>query len=242
MLYLIGIGLGNEKDISFKGFRIVKKAKTVYLENYTSKMSCSKHDLERFYGREIIDVDRDFVENRIGSVFETAKNEDVAFLVMGDVHSATTHIDLFLRAKKDNVPVKTISGVSILSAVGVTGLSLYNFGRTVSIPFDNKDVKSSYEKFKVNKENGMHTLFLLDLNPKENKFMSINEGLEYLKKNGIEDDELVVGCARIGSDNQVIKYGKVKDIMEFDFGEAPYCLIVPGKLHFKEEEALELWK
>lgn len=242
MLYLIGIGLSDEKDISVKGLEIVKKTNKIYLENYTSKVACSKEDLEKFYGKEIIEIDRDFVEKNIESIFEAAKSEDIVFLVMGDVHSATTHIDLFLRAKKEKVPIKTIFGTSILTAVGITGLSLYNFGRTVSIPFDNKDVKSSYEKFKVNKENGMHTLFLLDLNPVENKFMSIKEGLEYLKKNGLNDNELVIGCARIGSYDQVIKSGKVKDVMEFDFGESPYCLIIPGKLHFMEEEMLNTFK
>ena len=36
MLYLIGLGLADEKDITVKGLEIVQKAKRVYLEAYTS--------------------------------------------------------------------------------------------------------------------------------------------------------------------------------------------------------------
>jgi len=36
MLYLIGLGLSDETDITVKGLEIVKKAARVYLEAYTS--------------------------------------------------------------------------------------------------------------------------------------------------------------------------------------------------------------
>ena len=40
MLYLIGLGLGDEKDITVKGLEIIKqKCEKVYLENYTSILS-----------------------------------------------------------------------------------------------------------------------------------------------------------------------------------------------------------
>jgi hypothetical protein len=36
MLYLIGLGLADEKDITVKGLEIVRKVERVYLEAYTS--------------------------------------------------------------------------------------------------------------------------------------------------------------------------------------------------------------
>jgi diphthine synthase len=36
MLYLVGLGLADETDITVKGLEIVKKADRVYLEAYTS--------------------------------------------------------------------------------------------------------------------------------------------------------------------------------------------------------------
>ena len=55
-------------------------------------------------------------------------------------------------------------------------------------------------------------------------------------------DQLCIGCARIGSDNPKIKKAKAEKLINIDFGNPPYCLIVPAKLHFMEEEALEQWK
>ena len=242
MLYLISLGLNDEKDISVKGLEIIKKCKDVYLEEYTSVIQVNKEALEKFYNKKIISVDRNFVEKKIESVFEKAKKEDVAFLVKGDVHSATTHVDIFLRAKKKSIPLKVILGPSILTAVGITGLNLYNFGKTISIPFNNENLNSPYENFLINKKNGMHTLFLLDLDPKNNKFLTINEGLSYLQDKGLSEETMVIGCARISSENQLIKSGKLKEIKKVNFGKPPYCIIIPGKLHFIEEEALDLWK
>lgn len=36
MLYLVGLGLGDAKDITVKGLEIVRKADLVFLEAYTS--------------------------------------------------------------------------------------------------------------------------------------------------------------------------------------------------------------
>ncbi len=36
MLYLVGLGLSDETDITVKGLEVVKKASRVYLEAYTS--------------------------------------------------------------------------------------------------------------------------------------------------------------------------------------------------------------
>ena len=45
MLYLIGLGLGDAKDITVKGLEIVKNAKHVFLEAYTSILSVGKEAL-----------------------------------------------------------------------------------------------------------------------------------------------------------------------------------------------------
>lgn len=45
MLYLIGLGLADEKDITVKGLEIVKKAERVYLEAYTAVLLVGKEAL-----------------------------------------------------------------------------------------------------------------------------------------------------------------------------------------------------
>ena len=74
MLYFIGLGLGDAKDITVKGLEVVKSAKKVFLEHYTSILSCGKADLEEFYGRnDLILADRDLVESGADEILEDAK-------------------------------------------------------------------------------------------------------------------------------------------------------------------------
>lgn len=45
MLYLVGLGLADEKDITIKGLEVVKNAERVYLEAYTSILLVKKEKL-----------------------------------------------------------------------------------------------------------------------------------------------------------------------------------------------------
>jgi len=249
-LYLIGIGLSDEKDITLRGLETVRRCEKVYLESYTSKMSCSVSDLEKLYGKKVIIADRDMVEkNAEKTILKEAKTKDVALLVMGDSMSATTHVDLVLRARKAGIKVEIIHNASIMNAVGDTGLELYKFGKTTSIPFPEKsyEPETAYEVIKGNNKIGLHTLILLDVKPKQGMFMRVNEAIEILlkieqkrKEDVFTEDTLCIGCARTGFEDAIIKSGNAKELLDVDFGEPPHCLIIPGKLHFMEEEALKI--
>ena len=242
-LYLIGIGLNDEKDISLKGLEALKKADFVYLENYTSKLSCNIEELEKLYNKKIILADRELVEKKAEeTILKNAKNKETAFLVIGDIFGATTHVDLMLRAKKAKINVKIIHNASILTAVGITGLELYKFGKTTSIPFKNENVKSPIYALNDNQKAGLHTLFLLDLDPKTNKYLSIKEAIEYLIKNNINEDTKAVACIALGSDKPIIYYGELKELKNKKIDRFPQCLIIPGKLHFIEEDMLSSYK
>ena len=265
-LYMIGLGLDNEKDITLKGLEAIKKCSKIFLEYYTSRLNCSIEKLEELYGKKIIIADRELVEQQSDKIILPAKNEDVAFLVIGDPMGATTHTDLMLRAKEENISVSIINNTSILNAVGTIGLELYKYGKTTSIVFPqpNWDVKTHYEVIKMNKSLGLHTLCLLDIKMKESsqenmlkekkvyeepKFMSVNQAIQNLldieserKEEVFTKDTICIGCARIGSDKQTIISGSAKELLAKDFGAPLHCLIVPGKMHFIEEEAVILWK
>jgi diphthine synthase len=246
-LYIIGIGLNDEKDITVKGLEIVRKADFVYLENYTSRLSCSVKDLEKYYKKKIIEADRDLVENRSDELLAKAKSKKVALLIIGDVFSATTHTDLMLRAKEKKIKVEVVNNASILTAVGMVGLELYKYGKTTSMPYFEESFRAEtpYNVIKENQKLGLHTLVLLDIKTDENRFMTVNEALSQLleiekkrKENVFTEKTKVIGCARLGGDNK-IRYGSVTKLLKEDFGKPLHCLIIPGKLHFLEEEALK---
>ena len=235
MLNIIGIGLNDEKDVSVKGLELIQASDFIYLENYTSRLQCSLEDLEKFYGKKVILVEREFVENG-KEMIEKAKTQNVSLLIIGDVFSATTHISLYQDALDSKLEINIINNASVLNAVGITGLSLYKFGKTTSISFHESEVPT-----KVIKDNfPLHTLCLLDLTPKENKFMEASTAIERLISQGLDPEKKVIVCSQLGSKNPSIIYSSAKDVKPLN--KYPQCLIVPGELHFMEEEFLENFK
>ena len=249
-LYFIGLGLNDEKDISVKGLEAAKKCEVLYLEHYTSILACSKDDLEKFYGKKIILAGRSMVEQDAETtILKDAQKNNVGFLVVGDPFCATTHLDLYMRAQQLNIPCEVIHNASVMSAIGMTGLQVYKFGKTTSIPFHNENVESPYEVMKANQAIGLHTLFLLDLDPLHNNYMTVHQAIGYLIKvsskkgdKAFTESTVCIGCAQLGSQNQVIKAGPASDLLKAEFKHPPQCLIVPGTMHFMEEEVLALWK
>ena len=200
MFYLVGIGLGDEKDLTLRAVEVLKNCEEVYFESYTSIYRGDLKKLEKLIDKKLIFADRKMVEVDCNVILEKAKKSDVALLIMGDVFSATTHADIILRASEMKIEVSVIHNASVLTAIGDCGLSLYKFGKIASIPFvtDGWKVESPYDMLKENKDS--HTLFLLDLKvnensknfqglgiaqTKENKTMTFNEAIEFLMK--IED-------------------------------------------------------
>ncbi len=272
VLYLIGLGLCNEKDITVRGLEYIKQSDYIYMEYYTSILGIDSTKLEEYYGKKIILADREMIE--IGfdkEILEKAKSSKVSLLVVGDPFSATTHIDLYLRCIHEGVKVEVVNNASILNSIGITGLSLYRFGETVSIPFFTEKWRpySFYDKICRNYKNDLHTLILLDIKVKEiseenlakgkkiyekPRFMTVNQALEELleasekseivleNKGLINEDNLCYGVARIGSENQIIKAGKIKDIIKYDFGKPLHSVVLCAKtLSSIEKEVVEFY-
>ncbi|MDO8481205.1 MAG: diphthine synthase [Nanoarchaeota archaeon] len=241
-LYLIGLGLANPEDITVRGLKTLKSCDVVYLENYTSILQKNVQELENLYGKKVILADREQIEQKADELLDKAKKGDVALLVVGDPMCATTHVDLLLRAKEKGVQTQILHNASIVSAIGAVGLEVYKYGKITSIPFHHANVSTPVDVYKMNASMGLHTLFLLDLDPKSGKFLGIQEAAEYLISKGVDSKTLAIGCARIGADDQKIHVSELGKLHEFSFGNAPFCVVIPGKMHFMEEQALSMWK
>jgi len=249
-LVFVGLGLFGEKDISLRGVEEMRKAHAIFAEFYTSMMpELSVQKLEEMAGKEIKIVSRRTLEEEDGKpILKEANKRSVAFLVPGDPLIATTHVDLRIRAEKQGIRTRVINGASIVSAVvGLSGLQNYKYGRSVTIPFPQKGFVSEtpYKAILENRVIGLHTLCYLDIKAEEQRYMTIKEGLRSLldmekrkKAHLITLNTLVLGVARAGSDEPIVKAGYVGDVMNHDFGDPPHTLVFPAKLHFMEAEAL----
>lgn len=214
------------------------------------------------------------VESFSDEILANADKEDVAFLVVGDPfgyfsrpscsHSrpsrfrltyfrATTHADIVLRARELGIKIEIIHNASIMSAIGTTGLQLYNFGQTVSMVFFTETWKPSsfYDRIKENRQIGLHTLLLLDIKVKEQslenlargrkiyeppRFMTVAEcasqmlTMEDNRGEGVyQPRSLAIGVARIGSKDQTIVAGTLEELSTADLGKPLHSVVLLGR-------------
>jgi len=237
MLYLIGLGL-NVDGISKFGLEVVKRCKRVYLENYTVDFPYSIGELKEVLGKKIIEADRELVEGL--SIVDEARKMDVALLVYGSPLTATTHITLLEEAKASGVRTKVIYNASILDAVGETGLQIYKFGKTASMPkWDEKKnftPDSFMEIVKENQSIKAHSLILIDIGL---EFQDAIKQLKTSAENHKIDLKKIIICQNLGGKGSKILYRDIGELEEFSGIKKPYCLIIPSKLHFTEKEVLE---
>ena len=229
MLYLIGLGL-NVKGISLHGKKILKNIDKIYLESYTVEFPYSKQDLEKELKIRVVSADRELVES--DSIVDEAADSDVALLVYGSPMTATTHISLINACKSKKVKYKVLHAGSVFDAIGESGLSLYKFGKTASLPkwSSNYSPKSFMEVIKDNQKIGAHTLLLIDIG------LGFEEARKQLKESGLNDKIIV--CSQLGIKSRFF-YDSLEEI-DAEKVKSPYCLIIPGKLEDYEKEALKL--
>jgi diphthine synthase len=228
----------------------VKRAEFVFADLYTSLMQgLNLKKLENLTKKKVVLVSRRMLEEENGKqILAAAQKGKTVFLVPGDPLIATTHVDLRIKAEEAGVKTRIIHGASIISAaIGLSGLQNYKFGRSVTIPFtDDRAVSETpYNVIKANLNSGLHTLCFLDIKAEEKQYLTIKEALETLRtieqtkrESIITRNTLVVGIARAGAENPIVKAGLLDEVRDYDFGSPPHTLIFLGKLHFMEAEAL----
>ncbi len=232
MLYIIGLGL-NERGISAEGIEAAKKCAKVYLENYTVNFPYDTKKLEKITGK-IIPADRSFVES--DALIKESKKNDTALLVYGSPLTATTHISLIEEAKKNNIKCEIIYAASIFDAIAETGLQIYKFGKIASMPKWGASYKptSFMEVVRDNQKINAHSLLLIDIG------LDLKNAIEELeisaKKEKIKFGKIVI-CSQMGTPDKKIIYGEIKNLAKKETAK-PYCIIIPSKLHFMEQEVL----
>ena len=124
-LYIIGLGLSDEKDITARGMDLISKCDKIYLDTYTAKISVTGEQLSESLGKEIVQVTRDMMEGKEAAIKmceEAVEGAEVGFLVPGDPFVGTDHFSMLKLAREKGTQVEVVHNASISSAVGCTGL------------------------------------------------------------------------------------------------------------------------
>ncbi|MFB6115627.1 MAG: diphthine synthase [Candidatus Nanohalobium sp.] len=234
MLYLIGLGL-DDKEITEKGLEALEEVDKAFAEFYTNTETVDLERLEEKTGQDIEKLPRDKVE-REDKIIDSAEEKDTAFLVSGDPLTATTHYDIKHRAQEQGLEVEVIHAPSIFTSIAETGLNVYKFGRTVTLPKDSAP-QSVADYIEKNDKIGLHSLILLDINYRAEKAA---EKLVNLNEDLADRDAVVI--ERANNDSQSISVAKLEDFGEKDLGEPPHCIIIIGDTSHKEDEFVEAYR
>jgi len=257
----IGLGLFDEKDITLKGLERARNSEEIFIERYTSRLiGTNLKKIEELVENDIKELSRKDVEEK-NTLLDNATKKDVSFMVPGDPMISTTHSYLRLKALKKGIDVNLVHAPSIFTAAaGLSGLQNYKFSKSATIQFPRKGKISQtpYEVLKENLNRGLHTLLFLDLNidnsncdlenGNEKEFMTAKEALRYLldlertiQEGVINDETIAVVIGRAGSEDPLIEAGKISDLINRELGDPLHVLIIPGDLHFLEEEHLKFF-
>ncbi|MGA3109472.1 MAG: diphthine synthase [Candidatus Bathyarchaeia archaeon] len=258
-LIFIGLGLYDEQGLSLRGQAVARACDRVFAELYTSVMpGFGIERLAGIVGKPVEILSREDVEEKAEEkILSKAKSERVAFLVAGDPMVATTHVDLRLRAHRAGIQTRIIHGASVASAAaGTTGLQSYKFGKTITVPFVMGEAlpESVYAVLRVNMGASLHSLVLLEVNVETKQHVTIPKALaglislaarhhhdHHTPNPVIKPETLVVGIARLEAPDMIVHAATISELMQFDFGKPPHCLIFPSNLHFVEAEALQVF-
>lgn len=242
-LIFIGMGVWNENDISVRGRKELADSDVIFAEQYTGRMQeGSIERLESVTGKKIIVLSREEVEGET-AILNEAESKMVAFLIPGDPLISTTHMSLKLSAEKKGIGTVVVHSSSIITAaIGECGLQVYKLGKPCTLAMWGKGFEptSSYDVIADNFERGLHSVIFLDL---KDRCMDAQEAIEQLLKVESERHRLgefrIVVLSRVGSSEQKITYGRPDELLKASLGKPPFLLILPGKLHFMEKEALQ---
>lgn len=246
-LVFVGLGLG-DGGISLAGVAAIRASDITYFERYTSPPSSTLLGvLEAATGKKIETLGREVVED--GKVIlEAAGRSRVVLAVQGDPMIATTHSDLRVRAARKGITTKVIHGATIpAAAASESGLHYYKFGATITFTMESASHHQDvYQRIQRNLLEGRHTLLLLEYDVENQRGAepgmvaeSLLEAESNFKRGVVSEDTLVLVLGRVGMGDGTLVGGRLGDLRGRKFGHPPHCVIVPGRLHFTEEEALE---
>ena len=249
MLSFVGLGISGFESIPIEGLETISTADIVYLEQFTSPIG--KSDLEKIQNvmkGEFIPVKRWLVEDG-NEILEKAKEKNVVLLAYGDPYIATTHIELRTRAIKLKIKTHSIhASSSLTSIIGECGLHFYKVGRIATIMSEMKSLTTPYYVIYKNIIEGNHTILLLEYNQDKDFFLDPKNALKGLlrtedgqKRKVLTESSYAIVASRIGFNNQTIISGKISTLAQIDFGKPPHTVIIPGRLHFTESDALKLF-
>ncbi len=247
MLCFVGIGISGYDSLSLSALETIKHSQYVYLDLFTSPID----------GYDIIKIKKCITGKfKLGKrwifedgneILDRSRNNVVSLLSYGDPYTATTHIELRVRAMREKIKTITVhASSSIPSIIGECGLHYYKIGRVTTIMKESKMATTPYYVIYKNMIEGNHTVLLLEFEYDKKFFLDPKNALQNLllveaeqKRKIINKSTYAIVASRVGFKNQTIISGKISSLMKVNFKNYPHSIIILGSLHFTENDAIK---
>ncbi|HEV2225374.1 MAG TPA: diphthine synthase, partial [Nitrososphaerales archaeon] len=171
----------------------------------------------------------------------------VALAVLGDPMIATTHDELRARAIRQGIETRVVHAATIASAAAsASGLHSYKFSRTVTVTRESVGrLTQAYHVLHENLLEGAHTLLLLEYDLKSGEGVTPPDAMAGLllaegnfKRGVVSERTFAIVLSRLGREDSSFYAGTISELSKIGYGEPPHCIVIPGKLHFTESEAV----
>ncbi len=220
----------------------LRNSEYVFIDTYTSIYQ--ENPVECLKKYEIIakPVGREFLES--SKPLEYAERGKTSIAVIGHPLVATTHHVLVLDASKKGIPWNVVDNISAIEvAKAKSGLSIYRFGKIVTVMFPREGIsflESVKNVIDSNDSLNLHTILLLETG--YDKTMKANEAASLLVNEYPElSKRRVIAMARLTWDEEEIIATTFEELTKIDMGRPPHLIIIPSpKLHPIEEEWLKM--
>ncbi|HJT09528.1 MAG TPA: diphthine synthase [Candidatus Nitrosotalea sp.] len=249
MLWFIGLGISGVDGMSPGTLKILKKASLVFFENFTSPIPKSDEAKIKKLAKNRFRIAPRWLVEDGKTILAEAKKKTVVLLAYGDPYIATTHIELRTRAELEKIKTQTVHAASAIpSLVGECGLQYYKIGKPVTIMREQQSWSTVYYTIYENLVRGAHSILILEYNSDAKFFLDPKDAISSLltaekgeRRNVIDESMFGIVASRIGSKKQGIVAGKISSLAKHDFGKPPHTVIIPGRMHFTEIDALKIF-
>ncbi len=139
--------------------------------------------------------------------------------------------------------------------MGESGLQPYKFGKMVTMMDDPMSSITVYTTIYENMCLGLHTLILTEYNndDEKNNFQSSSDPFflsprrvidlllereEEIKLLNFSDETYGMVATKIGQKESMFNSGTIKSLLKLEYNSGPNSVIIPGRLHFTEVDAI----
>ncbi len=247
VLIIVGGGVSPPETITLAGMADLKGCDKILIDIYTTQWDADALERTRAIFPIAVNSDRTMLEDVEGIIRESSASS-VGILTCGDPFIATTHQSLRDACIRSGVKVVVHYSSSFLNVLlGELGLHIYKIGFVGTVMKSPPDaLYPIYAGVKGAYLAGKHSILLMGSDGNGDRSITPNMAIDMLMSLDVPSGERIftpdlpaIVSSRMGRPTQEIWVDTLSKLSGLKFGEPPYSMVIPARLHFTELDILK---